>query len=399
MSILNRIIRAPPRAPARHRPESGRMLRVFLLGVMLAAAGAPAQDKQQVEAQLRELRAEIETITQQLARQREQRDAELQALARAEQELADIARDLRRSEARLATARERESALQQQAREVEQAIELARDQLGKQLRVAYRAGRQSRLQALLNLQDPTVISRRLALHGYLARARLETISSLERALKELESIQSQQRQLAVELQELLRAQRQAERRQQQSMAKRARALEELNRVIRTRSQQLEAMRRDEAELDQLLQRLGELLADIPPDAEVAPFADLRGHLPRPAEGALRARFATPRDNGAAWRGWLLAVNPGAPVRAVAHGRVAYADWLRGYGMLLIVEHGDGYMTLYGQNQSLLAEVGDWVQAGQIVALAGDTGGRDQAGLYFQIRHDGEPVDPSDWVRQ
>ena len=145
--------------------------------------------------------------------------------------------------------------------------------------------------------------------------------------------------------------------------------------------------------------MGELtsLPAMAPAAPGARFASLKGRLPLPLAGRVTARFGDDKGIGQLkWRGAFIAAREGQEVRAVHRGRVAYADRLRGFGLLLILEHGDGYMTLYGHNQSLYREVGEWVDAGQVIAAAGNTGDAPQAGVYFEIRHDGEPDDPLRW---
>jgi len=148
----------------------------------------------------------------------------------------------------------------------------------------------------------------------------------------------------------------------------------------------------------LLAKLRDIFADIPKHlAGAEPFADLRGRLGWPLHGKLAVRFGSPADGERASQGVLIEAKNGSEVHAVSHGRVVYADWLRGYGLLLIVDHGDGYLSLYGYNETLLKDVGDWVDANEAVATSGDSGGRKAAGLYFELRHDGKPVDPGAWL--
>ena len=140
------------------------------------------------------------------------------------------------------------------------------------------------------------------------------------------------------------------------------------------------------------------LADIPAtETRQMPFRKLKGKLPWPSVGNIRHKFGTPRGSGGlSWKGVLVTARPGTPVYAISHGRVAFADWLRGFGLLMIIEHGDGYMSLYGHSESLFKDVGDWVETGALIGKVGDTGGREMSSLYFEIRHLGTPVDPVRW---
>ena len=360
----------------------------------LAAAG---QSTENVEAELEQLRTDIRSITQRLERERNQRKSEQAALARVEQELARLALELRDTRENLAQARAREQELLARAARLEAVIQKRRARLAEQLRIAYRVGQRSRLKALLNREDPAEISRVLALHGYLGRARMDAIAALAEQLEQLQQVRAEQRTLALELQAL--AERQAAARTANDQALRARqaVLEVLEDSIRNQTEKLAEMRESAEELEALLEELAGALADIPPEIEIEPFANRRGELPMPVAAPVRATFADRRNGDVTWQGWLIEAEVGQQVRAVAYGRVAYADWLRGYGMMLIIEHGDGYMTLYGQNQSLIAEVGDWVAPGDVIALAGNTGGNSAPGLYFQIRQQGQPVDPAAWI--
>ena len=170
--------------------------------------------------------------------------------------------------------------------------------------------------------------------------------------------------------------------------------------LQDQGRQLARLQSDERELNALIKGLEQALADIPVEhPQQMQFAALRGRLPWPASGRIVSRFGTPRLGGLFWDGVMISAPEGREVRAVHHGRVAFADWLRGLGLLMIVDHGDGYMTLYGHNQSLFKEVGDWVEADEAIALVGSSGGRERAGVYFGVRFKGRPVDPAKWCRR
>jgi septal ring factor EnvC (AmiA/AmiB activator) len=384
------------------RPAPGRRILLAALVALLTALpvaplAAQPDDPETMRARLTELRQRIGEISESLVQRREQRDREQAELAAAEKAMGRIERAMRQTREQLDATRAGLAALDRRAEQLQSEIGERRDTLAEQLRLAYRTGLRSRLKALLNQEDPARISRVLALHGYLGRARARTIEALSLTLERLDAVRAEQQRLALELDRL--AGRQADERAEldRAVARRAEAVATLEARIRDESARLAELRSAAERLEQLLARLSSALADIPPDAEIRPFVELRGSLPMPVEAPVRAAFADARSGNVDWEGWLIGSEIGSEVRAVAYGRVAYADWLRGYGMLLIVDHGDGYMTLYGQNRSLLAEVGDWVEPGQVVALAGDSGGFGRPGLYFQIRHEGRPVDPAGWV--
>jgi septal ring factor EnvC (AmiA/AmiB activator) len=171
--------------------------------------------------------------------------------------------------------------------------------------------------------------------------------------------------------------------------------------LKDKDQRLQVMLKDEKELARLLGVLAEALQDIPAESgESQHFASLKGKLKWPTKGKLTEQFGSKRRvANLRWQGVMIKAKEGAKVRAVSHGRVAFADWLRGYGLLIIIDHGDGYMSLYGHNQSLYKETGDWVEAGDAIAIVGESGGQQKTALYFEIRHLGKPIDPEKWCRQ
>ena len=187
---------------------------------------------------------------------------------------------------------------------------------------------------------------------------------------------------------------------QRSQGQRRDVVARLTQELNDQSRQLDRLQSDERDLQTLITGLEEALADIPAEhPQQLAFVGLRGRLPWPASGRIVNRFGSPKLGALVWDGVMISAPEGREVRAVHHGRVAFADWLRGFGLMLIVDHGDGYMTLYGHNQSLFKEAGDWVEVGEPVALVGSSGGREQAGVYFGIRYQGRAVDPAKWCRR
>ncbi|MCA1778762.1 MAG: peptidoglycan DD-metalloendopeptidase family protein [Xanthomonadaceae bacterium] len=365
-----------------------------------AAIEVAAQDPEAVRAELGEVKQRIQQISDRLAGQRRQKEVEQAVLAKAETELSRLTVALRETRAGLDETERRQHRLGVRADELRASIDRHRHQLSAQLRIAYRIGTRSRLRTLLANRDPRHISRQLAMHGYIARARLETVKTLDRKLVDLEQVLDEQIQLARQLEHLHLRQLAVVAERDQAMQQKQSALNELARQIQTQAAELESLRRSAAELESLLAELADVLSDIPIEIEMISFEQLRGELPMPSKAPVKAAFSDRRNGDIRWQGWLINTAPGDPVEAVAYGRVAYADWLRGYGMMLIIDHGHGFMTLYGRNQSLLAEVGDWVRPGDVIALAGNSGGGDsEPGLYFQLRRDGEPIDPAGWIKR
>jgi septal ring factor EnvC (AmiA/AmiB activator) len=180
---------------------------------------------------------------------------------------------------------------------------------------------------------------------------------------------------------------------------RASALARLDRRIQSGKGEIDTLRRQAEDLEALVAELTRLIVGLPV-ADAIPFEEMKGRLEYPTAGSLVGKYGAPRAEGRLrWDGLLLAAAAGAEVRAVHHGRVVFADWLPGLGLLTVVEHGDGYLSLYGHNRDLLKDVGEWVRPGDVIAHVGDSGGQAAAGLYFEIRKDGRPLDPGQWLNR
>ncbi|MGB5519316.1 MAG: peptidoglycan DD-metalloendopeptidase family protein, partial [Gammaproteobacteria bacterium] len=175
-------------------------------------------------------------------------------------------------------------------------------------------------------------------------------------------------------------------------------LSRLEQKISNQEKNLTELEGSRSRIETLLKSLGELLADIPQSpSDLRPFRQQKGKMPWPASGPFLATYGEPRNKGGLkWNGVLISTKHGTPVRAVSHGRVAFADWLQGFGFIIIIDHGEGYMSLYGHNETLVKQAGDWVEAGEVIAASGDSGGQPFPGVYFEIRLRGKPINPRRW---
>jgi septal ring factor EnvC (AmiA/AmiB activator) len=372
----------------------------------LAALAAPPANQAEAQKQLDVVRAEIQQLAQTQRKAGTQRDALAAQLATQADALAAAAAALRDIETQLDAKRQALAGLESQRDDLQKKLDAQRGALADLLRAAYTLGHGSDLRVLLGQLAPCAargdaaqqdcaagdealqrIDRALTYSRYFQQDRVARIRSLAANLARLDDVRKaiadEQQQLQATLAE--RSSRAGELEAQR--AAQQKLLAAADAVIQARGDKLQSLAAEERSLKALLERLRDVFSDIPramPDER--PFAELRGRLPWPLDGAASAQN----------HGVLIASPPGSKVRAVAHGRVAYANWLRGYGMLLIVDHGDGWMSLYGGNEGLLREVGDWVDAGDIVATSG-RGESGVAGLYFGLRHGGQPVDPQPWL--
>lgn len=372
-----------------------------LLALGVAQAARPPQPTvEEQEARLARLRERIEGLKLEEQATQDEHDALLRDLELAEKRIGELTRELREIGRQLAEQRQRAKEAASGRGQAQARLDRERTSLDKQLRAAFRAGRQERLQLMLRQEDPAVASRMSVYYDYFHRARAARVGKARDAAAELASAELAARTEADKLAALQERQTTEKAQLEESRAVRQSAVAALSAQLRERSDELARLDRDEARTQALLQRLREALVELPAEIPGAqPFSTLKGRLPWPSAGRVAARFGEPKAGVPGGDGMLIGARAGAEVRAVHHGRVAFADWLRGFGLLVIIDHGDGYMSLYGHNESLLKEVGEWVGTGEPIGLAGASGGLQSTTVYFGIRYQGKALDPADWCRR
>lgn len=377
----------------------GTLLALVLAGVPSVAVQADMSAEQQEKSrQLENLRQKIDALKQQLASQRRQHSKVVRQLQQIETQIGQRVKSLHKIKKRLREQNRKLDKLRQEQGSLQKALANQRELLSQQIKAAYVIGRQEFLKLLLNQQSPAALGRVSTYYDYFNRARSEQINEAIETITRLDKVEQGIEQQRQELQTLhadeSKQKQQLEKHQQQ----RSKVLVALKREISTKDQQLGRLQEDEKQLQKLLEQLNRSLGDVlTGEDRQKNFAERRGKLTWPAQGKVQKLFGQSRNAGKLrWNGVLIGESQGNTVYAVAPGRVAFADWLRGYGLLIIIDHGDGYMSLYGHNQGLLKEVGDWVETDEAIAEVGSSGGRDQAGLYFEIRHNGKPTNPAAW---
>ncbi len=373
------------------------LLTALLTGI--ADAAEVPSDPKEAEARLDEVRNRIKSMSRRLAADTRDRDALASALHRAERRISDLSRELGEIEARLATKRTHLKSLERNRGERRASVAAQSRELKRHIRAAYMLGTQDRLKLLLNQGDTTAASRAFTYYEYFNRARARRIQALRQEISALQQIETSIRNETSELEDLKRRNAEAKASLETEFGRRRQAVAMLNARIDQAGSQMARLEEDERRLTALIKKLEEELADlsIPLEFQQIPFQKLKGKLPWPIPGSIRNRFGTQRPvSDLKWQGVVISGKRGEPVRAISYGRVAFADWLRGFGFLVILDHGDGYMSLYGYAQALSREVGDWVQAGEIIASVGDSGGQAETALYFEIRHNGVPFNPAGW---
>ncbi len=375
---------------------------VFSVTCLLLAATALAQGPNDEmtkvkEQELEEVRAKISQLKRSMDRRAADRDKITGSLQAAEVQISEMRINLADLERRRDFSVRKKARLDAELADREARLVEESDALAAQVRAAYTNGGRERIKLLLNQQDPAELGRMFAYYKYMSDYRGDNIQAVAEHITVLAKLRVEAADEANRISQLARA-RAAElgelnKRQQE----RQQLLVSLNTQIKSEGSAIKRLVAEEQDLARLIAELTSILSDYP-ITSAEPFSTLKGRLTWPVAGQLLHDFGQPRaGNTIKWNGVVLGAPRGREVRVVYHGRVVFADWLAGMGLLVIVDHGEGYMTLYGYNETILKSTGDWVAPGDPIATVGDSGGQTQAGLYFEIRKGTTPVSPRRWV--
>jgi septal ring factor EnvC (AmiA/AmiB activator) len=412
------------------------MLRILAL-ILFSSLIAPAIADQRADTQrqLEAARQDVAELKKLLEKLQQEKSGVQQQLKKTETEMGDLEGQVKELQRELKGSEQEILRLDQEKKKLQGARTEQQRLIAIQARAAYQSGRQEYVKLLLNQQNPEKFSRTLTYYDYLSQARLEQLAAFNETLRQLANVEQEINSHQAQLQAQKASLDERHARLSEARKERQQALAKLNRDFATRDQRLKARQQEQAELGRVLKTIEETLARQAREAEEArkralaaqqaeqarpgqqpsqpsgplvtsgavyggPFASARGKLPWPVDGRLVARYGTPRGGDARtkWDGVLIGAPSGSQVRAVHGGRVVFADWLRGAGLLVILDHGNGYLSLYGHNQNLLKNAGDVVKAGDPIATVGSSGGQETSALYFAIRQNGRPSDPAQWCR-
>ncbi|GLS25794.1 murein hydrolase activator EnvC family protein [Marinibactrum halimedae] len=383
------------------------MKRIFAFGSLFLAATvltplSPVHaqtDEQAYQEKLQKVQQSIADLQAQLKQARHSKSDLEKDLATTEMEIGKLTTEVKRIETELAEEKKRLALLHEQRASLNIARKTQQHHLSQQARAAYQLGGQSQVKLLLNQDDPTRASRMMKYYQYFIEARSNKIDGYIETVKELNQLEPRIQQQADTFTAKKKALETQQRQLRKKSSQRKQTLARLNANISSKDAELQKLERDKAELHRLLEQVAELLENIPVPGDHLPFAQLTNQLHWPARGKIRHKYGSNRAIGKLkWDGVTISAPIGTDVKAIHGGRVVFADWLRGQGLLMIVDHGGGYMSLYGHNQTLLKEPGDWVSADEVIAQVGNSGGQARSGLYFEIRHKGKPQNPNKWCK-
>jgi septal ring factor EnvC (AmiA/AmiB activator) len=368
---------------------------------------AHASDQQQ---KLENLRNRIIKMQQDMEQTNASKSKAVDALRESEQAISNSNRKIAELTTLLKVADQKLNDLQTHQQKLSGSIQAQQRLLSKQLYLQYIGSNQDYLRQFFDNKEPNQVARNLQYYQYIARDRATGLSALRDNLSVLKTTSLAAHEQSIELASLSTEEVAQRNTLNQGKQAKQQMLKKFSQQLRQQRREVNRLQRDENHLAQLVDKLTKLLAqpksnsifrnDNLPDNRFdgSPFAQLKGKLALPVKGVLSNHFGTPRpDNNVLWKGLFLKTANGQIVKSVASGRVVFADWLRGFGNLLIVDHGMGYMSLYGNNETLYKQVGDLLAGGDTIASVGNSGGNEESGLYFELRHESKPIDPIEWL--
>lgn len=372
----------------------------FLFSLVTTSLFAATAEPDVSPKQLKALKQDIGKLNSWLDKA-EGKKSELQkSLQKSEQEINRIGKDIHKVQKQLNLSQKRLKELQKKKQTLELQLKNQQAYLKKQIVTAYSLGRQPAVKVLLNLEDPQKIDRTLAYYDYFNKARAKEIESYRSIINELTNTRTA---IDQENETLIRSRSQlvtSKAELNESQRSRKRTLAKLNSSIKGKSLELEKLTNDQKRLEQLLKQVEKAIANLKLPEDSRPFSQLKSKLPWPTHGKVTQYYGSRLAGGKLRRnGVIIETNSAVQVSAIHYGRVVFSDWIRGFGLMTIIDHGGGYMSLYGHNKSLLKEIGDWVHTGEIIAYSGNSGGQQETGLYFEIRKNGRPQNPLKWLQR
>lgn len=362
---------------------------------LVGHAAQPSDDKDRKK--LAVLKHEISALQKQLRHTDSERGQQAEKLRKTEQKAAQIQQALRKLDLEVGALDTDLAGLADKKKILEIDKRKQAEMVARELSAAYRLGRQEPLKLLFNLENPDKVGRMLRYYQYMITARSDVLSNFKNTLSEIASVEAELLAKQGKLKESQAAFVTASDNLKMELDERKNLLATITRQAVNEKTRLSTLELEKRQLEKLIAKLEENIRNlsIPSDT---PFVTQRGKLPWPVTGTVQHGFGATRNTSLVWSGWLLSAREASPVKAIHHGRVVFSDYLRGHGLMLIIDHGGGYLSLYAHNQMLLKEIGDWVTGGEDIARVGNTGGLAQSALYFEIRNKGKPVDPKTWLQ-
>lgn len=366
-----------------------------LICLSLSFYGFADNDQQ---SELKQLKQAIFALEKQLQSQRQEKDQLETQIEIIETDWSQLNQSIRQLKTKITAANKQLKKLKLEKERLQQRIDEQRSAIAEQIRSAHKIGSQEPLKLLLNQQDPQQLARTLKYYDYLLQARSEKIKQFTNDVNQLELTVADIETTKVDLAKSQKSLQQDQKKLAQQAEKRRKTLKVLNKSLSIGNNKLGAYQKQRKQLESVIKNVKQAAKKIAPAKDYPPFIARKGKLSWPVKGKLQQAFGTLRGGDLHWEGWLISAESGTEIRAIYHGRVVFSNYLRGFGLLVIIDHGAGYLSLYAHNQELMTEVGDWIESGDAIARAGNTGGLTDPALYFELREKGIPIDPKNWLK-
>ena len=374
---------------------------IVLFSLTNASIGFTAEDSQDAsQHKLDQLKKSIHEINKWLSQANTEKSGLSKKLEQQEKEINRVSKNIRAIHQKISKQVKELQRLKKLGKQQKSSLNQQKAFLVKQLRTAYLQGNQPALKLLLDDDAPQDMARYMHFFSYINDARNEKITAFQSSLAQLKATETQALKQQTKLNKNRHSLETERKNLRQNRKQRKKVLAKLDSNIKSNAQRLKKMKADQRRLKTLLSELERTVTSIPTPADATPFKQQKHKLPWPSRGRVTARFGSRIAQGKLkLNGIRIATKENSAVTAIHHGRVIFSNWIRGFGLLTIIDHGDNYMSLYGNNKSLVKDTGDWVSAGETIAYSNESSTKNESGLYFEIRKNGKPLNPSHWLRK
>ena len=372
----------------------------LLLATLMVAPVANTADKAAKQQQLQTLLQKIDKLKQAINVKEDSKSKYIKQLKTIEANIGQVNRKIRNTDAQIKTRKAELKKLRAIRLEHQRKLSRENEYLAEQVYAAFTLGHQEKIKLLFSQQGPEALQRNLVYYEYFSNARVELISTVQSSIDKVVETESKIRQTQAGLEQDQQSLTAQKKRLKQDLGKRKTIVASLDSQLKKQGGSLSRLQDEATQLQDLINSIQEIFDEAPePDIAQLAFAKLKGKLAWPIDGKVRRLFGRHKPlSDLRWQGVIIEAKNGSHVMAVSHGRVAFSDWLRGLGNLVIIDHGNSYLSLYGHNESLFKSAGEWVDAGEIISSIGSSGGRETPGLYFEIRRKGKPQNPTRWCK-
>jgi len=377
-----------------------KLLLMMLVAGLVIGPFAIAADKATSEKQLKSVLRKIDKLKQAIDAKEDSKSQYIKQLKSIEVDIGKLSRKIRALGNEIGSKKSELKSLRATRLEHQRKLSRENEYLAEQVYAAFTLGRQEKVKLLFSQQDPQKLQRNLVYYQYFSNARVDLINAVQGSIDKIIETEQLIQQAQLDLEKNQQALNEQKKQFDQDLGKRKIIIGSLDKQLKKQGGNLSRLEDEAAQLQNLIKSIEKLFADAP-ESEISrkSFAKLKGKLAWPLKGKLRKLFGrTKPQSDLRWQGVKIEAANGSHVMAVSHGRVAFADWLRGLGNLIIIDHGNSYLSLYGHNESLFKTAGEWVEAGDVISSVGSSGGEQKAGLYFEIRKKGKPQNPTRWCK-